>query len=278
MTMNEYGKNNYWYYAINLIMTVSFCAVITIAYVKTNPWIITAVILYIALFSYFILIKPVIKIYEGVANTEDLNIIGIFPILGLFRKWSPLYQDIARKLANAKAIRECEHILEEMNFWFGKEIESYIQWHYDIEHGYTTEVLGNEPRLPPVKQKEFELNLNNFFELFPKNSYSFENHKQRLQILRTLICLMINYYRNEILNDFEEKLEGVGNGYLVTKMDIVECLRRKRARFTLYRNPDVSERAFKKALDKKVGYLRELLGELEDGADLTVIFNQLKME
>ncbi len=277
MTTNEYGKNNYWHYTINMLITVSFCATMIIAYTKTNPWITTSVIIYIALFSYFLLIKPAVKIHEGTADTKDLNIIGIFPILGLCRKWCPVYQDMARKLENAKAIQGCEYVLEEMKFHFGKEIENYLQWFFDLEHGYTVESLGDEPRLPPVKKQQFELEMNNFYRLFPKVSYSYENHKQRQKILQTMICFMIDYYHNELLNDFEQKLEGMGNGYLVENKNILECLRRRRAKFVLHRNVDVSERAFEKALDKKVGYLRELLSELVDGADLTVIFNQMKI-
>ncbi len=279
MTINEYGRNNYWHYSINVLMTVSFCATIIIAYVKTNPWITSFVIIYIALFLYFILIKPAIKIYEGAANTEDLNVIGIFPILGLFRKWCPVYQDMARKLEDAKVIRECEHVLKEMDYDFVKEITNYLDWFYDLEHGYTTEVLGNEPRLPPVKQQSFELAVNNFYKLFPKIDCTPENYKQRQQILHTMLRFVIYYYHNELLNDFEQKLEYMGNGYLVTKVDMVECLRRKKAKFVLHRNPDVSERAFKKELERKVGLLRALLNDLEeDEADPTVIFNQMKME
>jgi len=278
MTTHEYGENNYRYYVINILITVTFFAAMLIAYVKTNPWVTTSVIIYVALLSYFLLVRPAIKIYEGTADTEDLNVIGIFPILGLFRKWCPLYQGMVRKLENAKAIRECKHVLKEMEFYFGAEIKHYLRWFFDLEHGYTTEVLENEPALPSVKQHEFEIEVNNFYKLFPKISDSHENHKQRWQILQTMICFMIDYYHNELLNDFEQKIKGVENGYVVENMDIIECLRRKRAKFILHRNPDVNEEAFNKALDKKVGYLRELLSELEDGTDLTVIFNQIKMK
>ncbi len=240
MTTNSYGKNNYWYYTINMLITVSFCATMIIAYTKTNPWITTSVIIYIALFSYFLLIKPAIKIYGGTADIEDLNAIGVFPILGLFRTHCTLYQLMEKKLANGKAIQECENALESMSYTGGNSNDLRDGWDY-------------------------------FKDWFPKIDDSNETCKERCTLMESALSIAIRHEEIDLHNSFDERATQTGYALLMeykNEKEIEKTLRKKIQRNAVFQ--DISPRAFDAELKERTSRLDKLRENLiTSNMDLT---------
>jgi len=284
--MNEYGKNSLGTYALNIYVTALFLILYftslhleSLYDAQIDLWTKVFVIFIFMCFLYLAFGKPAIKILKGAADYRDMQSVEVIPILGLFRgKW-PAYQRMARKLASDKAIKECENILKQMEDGFGGEIRNYLRWFEDLEAGNTTEVLGCMPELPPVKKQDFESRVSNFCNFFRKINHSSKNYKQASQMLHTMICMMIYYRHNELLNEINEKLDGIGNAHFIrSNIDTVECLLYRRERNVLYDEENtVSKTAFRKELEKRVGNLYELLDNFEGKAklDLLAILNQI---
>lgn len=164
---------------------------------------------------------------------------------------------------------DCSEVLRKMDISFGDDIQFYLNWFKKLRSSSpieTLEALGSEPELPPVNTGDFELGISDFKKLFPK----LENSSDRpmlLLLLKRATCLMINYRHNELLNGFDEKLNGIGNEYVLENLDVIDCLRYKRMGQCVphYEKDSFSKSSLKRKLSERVWYPNKCLAEIEKG-------------